>query len=465
MSRHLAPHNFNAKEGRMSNSRNLTLSRHQRIIFDAMMNGENVAMFGDAGSGKSVLVRQFLTAKSGSGDVVCLTPTGLAARNIGEAQTIHSFFSIDPGCVGNPPPLNRRLCSILPHIKTILIDEISMVRSDIFDVMEDCLRRVPLNNCSQPFGGRQIIVVGDFKQLPPVVSDDHIAEYLEYQYSGEYAFQSRAWQMAEFKYYHLTGSFRQTSDDYYDLLQCIRNNQDTMEAIHIFNQKVVPITPAFNMFENSKTMALCSRRVDANNINRTFMANLHGSEFPFQALVKGKFPMNEYPTDQTLKLKEGAKVMLLANKKANIQLANHEFEYVNGDIGKIVNINNDTIIVQLEENKFVTVQPNVWNCYEYELIEEEGEKRVMAKNVGSFCQFPIAIAYASTIHKAQGQTLDSIYVVLGKGCFAPGQLYTALSRVRSLDCLYLASGLQFTDVIADRLVDEFYTTQNWEPFC
>jgi ATP-dependent DNA helicase PIF1 len=442
---------------------NIVLSPQQKIVFDAMMEGKNVALFGDAGSGKSVIVKKFLQEKARSGDVVCLTPTGLAARNIGQAQTIHSFFSIDPGCVGDLSPLNRRLLNILPKVRTILIDEISMVRSDLFDIMEQCLRLVPIDDNFAPFGGRQIIVVGDFKQLPPVVSDEHIAEFLEYYYNGEYAFKSKAWLQADFLNYYLEGTFRQDSDNYYHILQNIRYGINIVASFRELNQQVFPLSPGSGLLANPKTLALCSRKVLASEINRKLMSYIPGKEYLFEASVKGKFPINEYPTDHNLKLKIGTKVMILANKKETIQANDLEYEYVNGDIGKIVAMYDDAIIVRLGNDKSITVQKNTWNYYEYDLVEVNGEVKIEARIVGSFCQFPVAIAYASTIHKAQGQTLNSVYVVLGKGCFAPGQLYTALSRVRNLDCLFLASDLRMTDIIPDPMVDEFYHTRIWEP--
>ncbi len=445
------------------NNFELVLSSQQNQVFQAMMRGENVALFGDAGSGKSLIIKKFLREKSDYGDVICLAPTGLAARNIGKAQTIHSFFSIDPGCVGDYRiPVTDRLLSILSLVRTVVIDEISMVRSDIFDMIERCLRRVNMAGDERPFGGLQIIVVGDFKQLSPVVNEELVWGYLDSVYGGEYAFMSRAWKAAGFKNFYLQHSFRQNSLDYVNILNSIRHNRNLLQALNLCNQKVVRHTPSFDEFQNSTIMALCSKRDLTTEINDRCLSFLQDEMHHFVAVTYGKFPETEYPTDSFLKLKIGTKVMVLANKKTSSKMFNNDYEYVNGDIGLIVDISEEEINVQLMNGRIVGVRPFTWYCYEYDLVEEEGEKKIAAKIVGSFCQLPLAVAYASTIHKAQGQTLDSIFLILGNGCFASGQLYTALSRIRNLRSLFLSAAIQPTDAISDPVVDDFYMSVKWE---
>lgn len=443
---------------------NFLLSSQQQQVFDAMMQDESIALFGAAGSGKSIIVKKFLQAKSRAGDTVCLTPTGLAARNIGEAQTIHSFFSIDSGWIDEPPfNSSRRLQTILPHIRTIIIDEISMVRCEIFELIDKYSRMYPITSGHHPFGGRQIIVVGDFKQLPPVVSDDNIKTFLESEYGGYYAFKTQSWLDAKFKYYYLNQVHRQTDSFYIGILNCIRNNISLPEALAVCNNRVAPFS-SYVDFQHSPAMALCSRRKIVSAINNNVLAILPGRTYKYEAFLRGKFPRNEFPTEYFLELKVGAKVMLLANKRTDCLISAGEYEYVNGDTGIITGFDEDRhlIIVRLHSGRTVFVQRNCWINYEYDLVEENGEQRIKAVSVGEFIQFPIATAYACTIHKAQGLTLDNIYLMLGQGCFASGQLYTALSRVRSLNNLTLETEIQITDAICDPMVDDFYMKIQYE---
>jgi ATP-dependent exoDNAse (exonuclease V) alpha subunit len=443
---------------------NYDLSPQQQQVYDAMQRGENVALFGDAGTGKSIIVKKFVQEHANSGNVICLAPTGLAARNIGEAQTIHSFFAIDPGSVGYCLEINQHLDRMLPFVATIIIDEISMVRSDLFDSIEQILRAVPyLGQSRNPaFGGRQIIVVGDFKQLPPVISDAEIAEFLDYQYNGEYAFMSNAWQMAAFRNYYLCESFRQNSPEYCHLLRSIRNNTNTFAVLDTLNSRAVNEIPDTDCLASPNTLALCGTRRLASQINGAQLANLSGQPMLFPATIYGNFPVNEYPTEGQLLLKIGAKVMLLANKRRPDYICDSGFEYVNGDIGTVSCISQDHIGIQLASGRLVNVTRNTWFSYKYQLDIDGKAPRIKAKKVGVFTQFPIAIAYACTIHKAQGQTLNSIYLKLGNGCFAPGQLYTALSRIRNLDCLWLDNKIRVTDMIPNPVVDWFYDSIKYE---
>ena len=440
------------------------LSFQQQHVYNVMMSGENVALFGEAGTGKSVVVRKFLQSKSKVGDTVCLAPTGLAARNIGEAQTIHSFFSLDPGWVsGQPIKASSQLQYMLPHIRTIIIDEISMVRSDIFELIDQGLRANPITSSHHPFGGRQIIVVGDFKQLPPVVSDENIQIFLDSKYGGNYAFKTKSWHDAQFKNYHLNQIYRQDDPRYINILNQLRNNIQLQHALATFNTRVCPFFSNSD-FQYSPGMALCSIRKHAAEINIRVLSTLPGMIYQNEARVRGVFPPNEYPADFNLELKVGAKVMLLANKKTPPIILTEEYDYVNGDTGIITGFdaNSSAIGVLLKSGKTVLVHPYLWFNYEYALQEEDGEIKIKALPVGTFEQFPIAVAYACTIHKAQGQTLDNIHLILGRGCFVSGQLYTALSRVRRLENLSLESEIKTTDAICDPMVDDFYMKIQYE---
>jgi len=346
---------------------NIALNPQQQSAYDAMVRGENVAIFGDAGTGKSVVVKKFLKYSALFGNTICLTPTGLAARNIGEAQTIHSFFNLNPGWVcGQKFIPDPRVMAILQYVKTIIIDEISMVRCDIFDLVEEYLRHGSSDHCEHPFGGKQIIVVGDFKQLSPIVSDELVKEQLEMRYQSLYAFDSGAWPKANFQYYYLQEVFRQNDHCYINILNSIRNNRNLQSAIATCNSRCIHVDN-YDFLLNSPTLALCTTRRLASEINSQTSSMLPGDYYSCQAIVTGDFPKDDYPTDYSLHLKVGMKVMVLANRRTQSHtfIDNNQYEYVNGDMGRILGYDqiHGGIVVQLTTGKIINLQKYCWQYY------------------------------------------------------------------------------------------------------
>ncbi len=416
-----------------------------------MLSGRNIFLTGRGGTGKSSIIKSFL--ERSEGNVVCLAPTGIAARNLPHGVTIHNFFRLSP--TGEPSRReNPYLQTLYQATETILIDEISMVRSDLFSMMEAILRQYAMPGYERlPFGGRQIIAVGDFYQLPPVIEDDSIRRYLERQAGGIYAFNTAAWAQAKFENIVLRQIHRQTDPEYIEFLDAVRNtSRDLPDHLSTCEANII------GEYLESDSVGVCCTRSDVAAINSTAMNRLKDAGIIFPGCVRGTFPTNDLPTDKELLIKRGEKVMLLANQQASYS---YGYDYVNGDIGVVEDYAPalETVTVRLSATqRLLEVTPAVWFNYEYDVEENDrtGELRLTTRKTGHFRQLPLAPAYAMTIHKAQGQTLNRIHLVLGRGCFAHGQLYTALSRVRKLTDLTLDRPIRFREAMNDPQVTDFY---------
>lgn len=410
------------------------LDQEQETALKLMRNGKNVFLTGSAGTGKSAVIDALRQYKN---RLVCLAPTGLAARNLRQASTIHAFFSI--GHSTDETALRNRLRAA----ETILIDEISMVRVDLFQRIDRLLR---LHVADRPFGGKQIIVVGDFHQLPPVAESAPIQEALEECYGGIYAFNAPAWEQAHFETVRLNRIHRQTDRKYINFLEALRATAPSLPDYLKLSESCVSSRPA-------DWPALCCTRHAAALINAGEMNRLAGEETCFNGKITGRFPIHELPVELNLKVIEGARMMLLANRY-DTQPGG---QYVNGDIGVVSTYSSlgNWIEVLLDRGGTVRVTPTMWSNCEYEAEVDNGELELHVNEIGYFRQFPLIPAYATTIHKAQGQTIPKIHLVLGKGCFAPGQLYTALSRVRSFADLTLDRPIRFEETIVDPQIQDF----------
>ncbi len=422
------------------------LTSEQKQALDIMLSGRNVFLTGRGGTGKSSIIKAFL--KQRSQRVACLAPTGIAARNLPNGVTIHNFFQLSPSgqFSSKREPYLRRLCQAT---KTIIIDEISMVRSDVFSLIDRMLRGYGYGN--QPFGGKQIIVVGDFHQLPPVIDDENIRRYLEAELGGIYAFNTEAWRQADFMSIELQQIHRQTDHEYIKLLEAVRSVSPDLSS-HLNKCAVADdgIAP--------DRIGICCTREGAAAINNAAMDMLPDIGITSHGESDGYFPENEFPTERELTLKRGEKVMLLANQQTPFF---NKYDYVNGDIGIVEDfdrIRGYVSVRLLESQRLLAVHPATWLNYEYQVQTNfsTGELSLISKVIGSFRQLPLAPAYAMTIHKSQGQTLNKIHLVLGRGCFAPGQLYTALSRIRKFTDLTLDRPIQFREAMNDPQVTEFY---------
>lgn len=445
------------------NKTKIKLAPEQKKALDLMISGKNVFLTGKAGTGKSTAVDEFRkTCKHGC---VFLAPTGIAAINI-NGSTIHSFFQLKPGLLtpdSIEPVGSRKRIDMIRSVMTIVIDEISMVRSDLFVAIDMRLQEV--TGCNKPFGGKQVILVGDFLQLPPVVKEKTEADYLDRELGGHYAFQTALWQQADLQCVCLQTVHRQGNDALFmEILNHLRYGELEIRDIQLEGLK-----KSLNVIEALTRLCveaaplehppiyLCTTNSTAYALNQMHQSRLKGEVHVFRAVIWGRFPEGDQPTPETLALKVGARVMTLTNKRS----ADGEIEYVNGEIGVIEAMDdgeNAVVHVRLDRGPTVSIQRTKWSKYEYEseFDANTGKPIVRQREVGTFVQIPLKLAYAVTIHKSQGLTLDCVEVKLGDGCFASGQLYTALSRCRNIDNLRIDRAICPADANLDQAVVDFY---------
>jgi hypothetical protein len=441
----------------------INLTGEQQQALDLMLSGKNVFLTGKAGTGKSTILSRFHEVCPR--ECVFLAPTGIAAINIGGA-TLHSFFQLKPGLL-TPDSIeelsSRKRIALIRSVETIVIDEVSMMRSDLFVAIDARLREVMQSRL--PFGGKQIIMVGDYFQLPPVVKTTTEEDYLRHELGGQYAFQTKLWQKADLQYMYLQTIHRQQDDMLFlTILDHLRYGELEKRDLRLDGQDdpVNAIEALTRLCVNAPALEqtpvyLCTTNCDADAFNQHCLGKLKSEAHVFRAAVIGKFPKSDYPTPETLSLKIGARVMTLNNKRT----PDGEIEYVNGEIGVVeaVEDGDDAAVrVRLDRGATVSVQRAEWTQYEYilEYDANNGKPVVCQKEVGTYVQMPLKLAYAVTIHKAQGLSLDYVAVKLGNGCFASGQLYTALSRCRSIKNLRLDRPVHPADAIIEQAVIDFY---------
>ena len=417
----------------------IELAPEQQAALELLLSGANVFLTGKAGTGKSTVVSEF-RAKS-TGNVAYVAPTGIAAVNI-QGATIHSFFQIKPGVFSDIEPLKSdKKRRILHKLDTIVIDEISMVRSDLLEAIDRRMREVATGkNKAKPFGGVQLIVVGDFYQLPPVVKGKNEEAYLNMRYGGPFAFQSKVWAEAGLKTVELTTIHRQTDREFVAVLNTIRVGEDPdlemINAVCVGNcrrQGEIILTPF---------------RADADAHNARELEKLDTTQRTYRGQIFDRFT-KDLPVEEELTLRVGARVMA----RANVYEKDEDMLFCNGDLGEVVTLAKDYVVVKFDNGTICQVQPYEWCAYDFDLSGQS----VTATEVGKYRQIPLQLAWAITIHKSQGCTFDKCVLDLGRGCFAPGQLYTALSRVRSLGGLTLTRPLSDADLnVAEEVLNFMY---------
>ncbi len=396
---------------------------------------------GSAGTGKSTLLNYF--REHTKKNIVVLAPTGIAALNVG-GQTIHSFFKFPLGVVTSkniPKPHQRDLYQA---IDTIVIDEISMVRADIIDGI-DYFMRLNGRDKKKPFGGAQMIFMGDLFQLPPVVSSDDEQSLLQSFYQTPYFFSAVVFEKVFLRIIRLTKIFRQSNADFIELLQAIRTNQANEWHLKQINSRV---QPDFQPSEKDFYITLTTRNDTANATNAERLASLNASSKSFTGSIEGNFDRKLLPADEHLMLKVGAQVMFVKNDPYK--------RWVNGTIGKVREILPNAVKVEVEEDglrKIRTAERVDWEILKYNFDPQS--KQIFSEPAGVFTQFPLRLAWAVTIHKSQGKTFDKVMIDLGQGAFAHGQLYVALSRCRSLEGIVLKSPVRQRDVIVDKRIVDF----------
>jgi len=387
---------------------------------------------GRAGTGKSTLLR---TLRDHIVDeAVVLAPTGLAAVNVG-GQTIHSFFGFPPRLIRSDDIKRSRNGRVMRKLKLIIIDEVSMVRSDLMSAIDQSLR-VNRGRPREAFGGVRLLLFGDLHQLPPVVQGD-VAEHLENEFGGPFFFQVPSLdEGAGVSLLELEQVYRQSEEDFLYVLNRIRDGDATEEDLEVLNERTHPIR---TLGEGDSYVILTPTNAAAQRINMAYLDALPSGVRTYEAGITGDYADGAHPTDASLLLKQGAKVILLRNDP--------DRRWVNGTIARIARLEDKRVWIELD-GKTHEIEPVSWEArrYSYDQVSE----KIVENVTGTFRQFPLRLAWALTIHKSQGLTLDKVYIDLGRGTFAHGQAYVALSRCRSLGGLALARPLRPSDILFDR---------------
>ena len=369
--------------------------------------------------------------------MIVLAPTGVASVLVG-GQTIHSFFKFPPGWISQKDykPLSK---SMAEKIDLIVIDEISMVRADILDHMDQLLKLSKKKD--KPFGGIPMLWVGDLYQLPPVVSSPEEKAYFEHHYTSPYFFSANVMkELDSFELIELEQVFRQNELHFIRLLNRIRLNECDEEDLDEINQRA----QADPTEDGLPAITLTSTNVQANQINLKELNKLDTSPKTYSAIMEGSINPSQFPAEQHLILKVGAQIMTLRNDPAK--------NFINGSIGILEELMPQSIRVKFpSQESSVEIPMATWEIVRY-IYEDQ---TIKVNPVGSFTQLPVKLAWAVTIHKSQGKTFDKAIIDLGRGAFENGQTYVALSRCRTLDGVYLTQKLQWKDVRTDERVADF----------
>lgn len=409
---------------------------------------QHLFITGKAGTGKSTLLDYF--CEKTKKKPVVLAPTGVAALNV-KGQTVHRFFNfyidVTPEQIRSKKkkPRNPKLYK---KLKTIIIDEVSMLRADLLDCI-DVFLRIYGPNAAEPFGGVQMIFVGDLYQLPPVVGREERAIFSQH-YATPYFFSAHALEALPLELVELETVYRQKDERFVGLLNKIRNNSVEDDDIDALNKRYIPDAP--ELVTDDFTITLTTTNQAADSVNDAKLAALGGRLFRSKATVRGDFSKEYYPTALDLSYKIGAQIMLLNNDSQG--------RWVNGSIGVIEGKDYDEdeeetcLKVRLHDTeRLVSVLPHMWEVFKVAL---EGEELV-SEAAGSFTQYPFRLAWAVTIHKSQGKTFDQVVIDMGRGAFASGQTYVALSRCRSLEGIRLHVPIKKQHIRTDPRIYKFLT--------
>ncbi len=412
------------------------LSDEQAAVYDAIENTrEHIFVTGRAGTGKSTLLNHL--SWNTSKQIVICAPTGVAALNVG-GQTIHSLFRLPIGLIADHDiEQNSELRKLLNTIDTLVIDEVSMVNADLLDAIDRSLRQARQRK-NEAFGGVQVVLFGDPYQLAPVPGDPEERAYFTDHYRSMWFFDAHVWDEAPLRILELAFIHRQSDAGFKEMLNAVRHGRVTAEIAGALNGAGARPAPT-----DGGVITLATRNDTVSRINKLELERLPGSVKTAKAEVTGDFGGRTFPADEALELKVGAQVMFLRNDS--------EQRWVNGSVGVVTRIR-DTVFVEIDGEE-VEVQPAVWEKYRYSYspLSKELKKDIVAE----FQQFPLRLAWAVTIHKSQGKTYDRAVVDLGTRVFSAGQTYVALSRITSLDGLYLSRPLRPADIIVDLDVRRF----------
>ncbi|MDR0618429.1 MAG: AAA family ATPase [Bacteroidales bacterium] len=404
----------------------------------------NLFLTGRAGTGKTTFLKEIREEQPKR--MVVLAPTGVAAINAG-GSTLHSFFQLPLGLYlpgytrteENRYKISSEKLRIIRGLELLVIDEISMVRADLLDLVSDTLKRFRKNDL--PFGGVQLLLIGDLQQLPPVVTNEEV-ELLKTHYDSPYFFSSEEFKKSSFVSIELKHIYRQTDSVFINLLEKIRNKDIDEDTVQTLNSRLYP---DFSDKDGKGYVTLCTHHYQADRINSAKMNELQYPTEIYSAKISGNFPQSSFPVDEKLVLKKGAQVMFAKNDPSSGK------EYYNGKIGRVVATENDSVTVE-SDGKIIEVKPVKWENMRYTIDKET--KSIKEVEDGTFTQIPLKPAWAITVHKSQGLTFDRVILDVNRA-FTHGQVYVALSRCRSLEGLVLRSVINPRTLFEDEAISYF----------
>ncbi len=429
---------------------------------------KSIFLTGKAGTGKTTLLREIIATTHKN--TVVVAPTGIAALNAG-GVTIHSMFQLPfggfipdpkainfhgyikfetPGSIKRNFKISAQKRAVIQNMELLIIDEVSMLRSDVLDAIDCTMKHLRKN--TQPFGGVQVLFIGDLLQLPPVIKEDQWRTLKNY-YKGKFFFHSHVLQQNPPLYIELDKIFRQTDQTFISILNNLRNNQINNNDLLILDKYV---NKNFDLKANSGYITLTTHNIKADTINAESLSELQTKEWVFNATITGDFPEKIYPLDVDLKLKTGAQIMFIKNDPSP------EKRFFNGKMGIIKSLAEKEILIHFpEEDKIIEVEKYEWENIKYSVNTET--KRIDEESLGSFVHYPIKLAWAITVHKSQGLTFDKAAIDVSQ-VFMPGQAYVALSRLRTLQGLVLLSPIQMNGISSDQDVMDYAQNKADETF-
>ncbi|MFH1946773.1 MAG: AAA family ATPase [Candidatus Magasanikbacteria bacterium] len=401
---------------------------------------DTVYVTGKAGTGKSTLLKHF--CNNTTKKIAIVAPTGVAAINVG-GMTIHSFFKFPFGILeeGDVEFLFFKK-ELFENLETLVIDEVSMVRADLMNAIDVSLRK-NTGNKNLPFGGVQVIMFGDLYQLPPVVTSIEERDYLQENYGGLYFFNAPVFKEVKLRKIDLNKIFRQKNDEIFvNVLNNIRECRVTQTDLMALNQRVKIYDE-----KSGPAIVLATTNNIVDSINESELKKIREREFIFKYNASGDFDIKKSPAELKLKLKIGAQVMMIKNDNQVPR------RWANGTLGTVVGLKKDKIIINIGRENHA-IEKATWDDFEYEYDREQETVERFSK--GSFMQYPIKLAWAVTIHKSQGKTFERVIIDLGRGAFAHGQTYVALSRCTTLKEIYMKKPVRLSDIILDQEVVDFH---------
>jgi ATP-dependent DNA helicase PIF1 len=413
-----------------------------RELLNAVRARENVFVTGAAGTGKSTLLR-LLTAEIS--DAPVLAPTGVAALRAG-GQTIHSYFRLERGVQRIGADGADRPVALYRAVSMLIVDEVSMVRADVLDQIDAILRRA--RECELPFGGVQLILFGDLLQLPPVVTREEAGLFYRHGYPGPHVFDAKSAGRADLKLIELDRVHRQSDEAFVRILNAVRTGEVPPAALARLNRRVL----SGAIVQGDASLTVATHRLQVETLNQQRLHSLRTPLVTYQGRREGVFPAHDLPVPVELHLRPGARVMFVRNDAEGGR-------WVNGSLGHVLECRRDHVLVARNESEApCAVYPVTWDRHIYVVSRATG--KVERRLVGRYVQIPLVLGWAATVHRCQGITLDRAHVDLGKGAFACGQAYVALSRCRTESGLTLERPVRTSDLRVDPRVVEYLRSRH-----